>query len=120
MTMPDYTPHFAVVGGPAPHPAGDGRMGVCLVASKAIKSVDVLEELLERPPWDTYSLKPPEYKIAFNIVLDHKVHNNIYTVIWAESYPEAWQSLFSLWGNDIQPDNPPQAIPDFNIRKAIQ
>ncbi len=118
MTIPDYTPHFAVVGGPSPHPSGDGRVGVVLVASKALKDVEVLEEVMEQPPW-YHNQFPPEYKTTFNIVLDHKVHNNVYVVIWADSYPEAFKSLFDFWGNDIKPDNQGE-IPPFTIRKAIE
>ena len=117
MTVPDYTPHFAVVGGPAPHPAGDGRMGVVLVASKAIKDVEILEEVLEHPPWSRFFDVPPEYKTTFHIKLDHRVNGFIYHVFWAENYSGAWETLFNEWGRDIVPDN--QAMLEQDQRKAI-
>ena len=117
MTVADYTPHFAVVGGPAPHPAGDGRMGVVLVASKAIKDVEILEEVLEHPPWSRLFDLPPEYKTQFVIKLDHRVNGFIYHVFWAEDYSGAWEVLFNEWGRDIVPDN--QEMLEQDQRKAI-
>lgn len=112
--MIDYTPHFTVIGGPAPHPSDDGRMGVVLVASKSIKDVKILEEIMERPPWHAWDI-PPRYKTTFTIELDHRA-DQIYIVLWGESYPEVWKSLFDIWGDNIQPDNPSVQI---ETRKAI-
>lgn len=94
-------------------------MGVVLVASKAIKDVEILEEVInDLPPWhQLYRLQPPEYKTQFIIKLDHRVNGFIYHVFWAEDYSGAWEALFNEWGRDIIPDN--QEMLEQDQRKAI-
>ena len=94
-------------------------MGVVLVASKAIKDVEILEEVInDLPPWhQLYRLQPPEYKTQFIIKLDHRVNGFIYHVFWAEDYSGAWEVLFNEWGRDIVPDN--QEMLEQDQRKAI-
>lgn len=118
MSIPDYTPHFAVVGGPAPHPAGDGRVGVVLVASKALKQVELEEEVVEHPPWSLFRELPPEYKTTIKVTLDHRIKTGYqYTVFWAQNYSEAFEALFNDWGQDIIPDN--QAELEFDKRREL-
>lgn len=86
-------------------------MGVCLIASKALKEFELEEIVKEKPPWHSiyYNFMPHEYDTYFHIELDHRAQE-IYVQIWGETYAEAWEALFLAWGPNPQPDVPQAAI----------
>lgn len=120
MNIPDYTPHFAVVGGPSPHPSGDGRMGVCLLASKSLLKCHIDEEVIDHPPWiNVFGDGIIKYKTTITVTLDNNVDvGYMYEIIWAPTYKEAWDGLFNMWGDDIVPGNQ-KHLQDISTRKAI-
>lgn len=78
-------------------------MGVCLIASKSLKKVEIEKEIKGSTYWDLF---PPVHKYVTTIMvtLDSR-EGHQYHIIWAYDYPEAWKSLFEVWGDNIVPDN---------------
>jgi uncharacterized membrane protein YkvA (DUF1232 family) len=104
MNSGDFSiPDFVVVGGHVDD-------WVVLLASKSMSESELKEELrypdlIER--FDRYALPP-----VYDIRIIAKVYD--YVMVRAETYSEAWQSLFKMWSPE------PESRREIDGRKEIE